>query len=240
MTREQRLAVERVATARDDKEKQEAIEKAVKVFEPLIYLTIEKKGSSLHGDDMADLVQNARIVIYDALTKFDQSKGVEFTTYLIKSLRSSISRSEKKASKNPSGQGKKWDIENATDKFISEKGRSPDRAELAEFMGLSQEQYDYAEAMSKTVSHAEFCEETFASDSEDILFESDFMEVYSSLPEKVQTIISMRAQQYTFSEIGEAMGLSDSQVRNLLVRYRDEISRLMVDKGYEKWDYDSK
>lgn len=90
-----------------------------------------------------DIVQEGLIVLLNAVDKFDPSQNVKFETYVSKRLRGMILDLARKEDWLPRQvRQKAARLSRAVDELAVKLGRDPESSEVAEYLGLTREQYD--------------------------------------------------------------------------------------------------
>ena len=90
-----------------------------------------------------DIVQEGLIVLLNAVDKFDPSQNVKFETYVSKRLRGMILDLARKQDWLPRQvRQKSVRLNRAVDELSAQLGRAPESDEVAQYMGLTREQYD--------------------------------------------------------------------------------------------------
>ena len=90
-----------------------------------------------------DIIQEGLLVLLNAVDKFDLSKNVKFETYVSTRLRGMIVDLARRQDWLPRQvRQKAVKLNRATDELAGKLGRVPSSDEVAEYMGLTREQYD--------------------------------------------------------------------------------------------------
>ena len=90
-----------------------------------------------------DIIQEGLLVLLNAVDKFDLSKNVKFETYVSTRLRGMIVDLARRQDWLPRQvRQKAVKLNRATDELAGKLGRVPTSDEVAEYMGLTREQYD--------------------------------------------------------------------------------------------------
>ncbi|WP_345695139.1 RNA polymerase sigma factor SigF [Kitasatospora terrestris] len=194
---------------------------------------------SAHRESMEDLVQVGAIGLIKAIDRFDPGRGVEFTTFAIPTIVGEIRRHFRDttwAVHVPRRlQELRLTLARARDTLSHELDRAPTVAELAEHVGMEQEEVveglaaanarsadsldlpagDDDEGPGDLAGRAGGTDERFAL-VEDLV---SLQPLVAALAERDRLILSMRfTQEMTQSQIGERLGVSQMQVSRLLSR----------------------
>jgi RNA polymerase sigma factor for flagellar operon FliA len=90
-----------------------------------------------------DIIQEGLLVLLNAVDKFDLSKNVKFETYISKRLRGMMVDLARRQDWLPRQVRQKTiHLNRAIDELSSQLGRAPQSREVADYMGLTMEQYD--------------------------------------------------------------------------------------------------
>jgi RNA polymerase sigma-B factor len=212
-----------------------AREELVRRYEPLARNLARRYHSK--GESLDDLRQVANVGLLKAIAKFDLERGFAFTSYATPTILGELKRHFRDSAwalHVPRGvKERALELASATELLSSRLGRSPSVGELAEELGLSEEQtLDALEAYhARRVSPLEERNQDEAqprrarADSlgaEDAGIErSEYMTMITKgiegLPETERMILFLRfAQDLTQSEIASRVGVSQMQVSRLL------------------------
>jgi RNA polymerase sigma-B factor len=192
------------------------------------------------GDDMEDIVQVGLVGLIRAIDRFDISREVEFTTFAVPCIVGEIKRFFRDttwAVHVPRRlQEARVELARATEALGSRLGRSPRVAELAEHMGISEDEVVEAQIASNGY-HSTSLDAAVGNDSEDVdaaladfigeedpalgLFE-DFhtlAPLVERLGERDRRLLHLRfVEELTQAEIGKRLGISQMHVSRLLSR----------------------
>ena len=106
---------------------------------------IAAQASGLYSNfaQLDDIVHEGVLVLSSAIDKFDLSKNVKFETYVSKRLRGMIVDLARRQDWLPRQvRQKSIRLTRAMDELSVQLGRAPESREVAEYLGLSREQYD--------------------------------------------------------------------------------------------------
>ncbi|WP_079123366.1 RNA polymerase sigma factor SigF [Streptomyces abyssalis] len=190
------------------------------------------------GDDMEDIVQVGTIGLIKAIDRFDLSREVEFTTFAIPYVVGEIKRFFRDTTwdvRVPRRlQEMRMDLARANDKLTSELGRSPRVSELAEHLGVSEEEIVEGQvaangynssSLDATVNDEEgeaSLADVLGARDEAMDLVEDFhalKPLLADLSERDRKIIELRfGEEMTQAQIGEELGLSQMHVSRLLSR----------------------
>lgn len=162
---------------------------------------------ALHGITREELIQSGRIGLYRACQTYDESKGTTFRTYAIDNIKWAISDEAKRDSL---GRAEKWtfdlvdrisfdmELDHVNDEVVS----------LYDLVGEEEQGYEELEVEMEMERKLKLIEE--------------------KLPERLATIVKLRAQGYTTMEIGEKIGTTHQNVSQLLRYHKDKIKALIA------------
>ncbi|WP_194756438.1 RNA polymerase sigma factor FliA [Aliidiomarina indica] len=201
------------------------------------YPTVRRQALSLQvrlpaGVDLDDLIQAGLEGLLDALTRFDASAGVAFSTFAHQRIRGSMidelrSRDWLPRSVRRSGR----EVEACVRRLEQQLGRPPEEREIADALGM--ELADYYKLLNDTnnglvLSYDEVVTDQ-SGDSEDrnndwspaeALFSeerrSHITEAIGALPEKEKLVMALYYQEeLNLKEIGAVLGVTESRVSQL-------------------------
>ncbi|MBQ7792455.1 MAG: sigma-70 family RNA polymerase sigma factor, partial [Clostridia bacterium] len=180
------------------------------------------------GEDMEDLMQIGTIGLISAIHKFDASYGTRFSTYAVPLILGEIRRYFRDNNLIKVSRGVKrcgQEIAKATETFLYSHGRSPTVSELAQLLGISQEEVTEGICATSPVfsvsagEEGEGClAETLAAPESDVSISTqmDLRAAVTSLPPRERAIVFLRyAKEKSQSEIGKKLGISQVQVSRL-------------------------
>lgn len=183
-----------------------------------------------------DIVQEGLIVLLNAVDKFDPSQNVKFETYVSKRLRGMILDLARKQDWLPRQvRQKATRLSRAVDELAVKLGRDPESGEVAEYLGLTREQYDALVSETAVTGLVSFeavldacgsaAEKSLAqadeTDSPQEEFENREMQSVlaqqiSSLRKNEQIVLSLYYEkELNMKEIAQVMGVSAARVSQI-------------------------
>ena len=237
MTREQQAIIDKLVSSPDEESKRRVIDKAIPLFEFLVFKTIDSIGIEKSNTDYEDIVQNARISLFRSFMEYSEGEGTSFITYAITSIRNSITNSLVNMSWSKSGQRKQWNLTNLSRKFALEYGRIPTREELADAMDISVEDFDDYLKASRAARPAGAVKEDVSMGIELMDDTSPvanvILSVVESLDETAKFCMLKHLDGYTYREIADALSISSSRVGQIILKSRAIIAEELKKKGYD-------
>jgi len=208
-------------------------------YAPLVKYVVGRMVVSLPGlINSEDILSYGTIGLIQAVARFAPAQGVKFETYAIRRIRGSIIdaiRSLHPLSRDTNRRGR--EIEHAYDQLIQSIGRMPEDREVAEYLGLTLDEFrrQLQESSTTIVSLDTPLGDTGDEDrtslvdqivDEDEVGVSDQVErrdlkkrlvkAIQNLPERDRTLISLYYyEELTLKEISEVLGVSTSRVSQL-------------------------
>lgn len=211
-------------------------DQVIEAFLPLAQHLANRFGG--RGEPIEDLVQTATVGLIKAVDKFDPERGTEFAAYAIPTIIGEIKRHFR---------DRTWDIRvprrlqelrlsisEATSNLLQDLGRSPTIADIAEHLGLSEEEVleglEGARAYNAVSLSAPATDGDRATELGDLIgaedneFELAELRValgpaMAALDEREQRILTLRFYgNMTQSQIAEQVGVSQMHVSRLLTR----------------------
>lgn len=201
------------------------------------YPTVRRQALSLQvrlpaGVDLDDLVQAGLEGLLDALTRFDASAGVAFSTFAHQRIRGSMidelrSRDWLPRSVRRSGR----EVEACVRRLEQQLGRPPEEREIAKALGMEMEEYhkllhdtnnglvlSYDEVVTDQSSDSE--DRSMGGSPADLLFSderrSQITDAIEALPEKEKLVMALYYQEeLNLKEIGAVLGVTESRVSQL-------------------------
>jgi RNA polymerase sigma-B factor len=234
--RARELFVELAGLAEDDPARARVRDELVEMHLPLVeYLARRFRN---RGEPLDDLVQVATIGLIKSVDRFDMSRGVEFSTYATPTVVGEIKRHFRDkgwAIRVPRRlQELKLALAKATSELSQERGRSPTVAELAERLGMSEEEVleglESANAYSAVSLDAPDAgeedspavAETLGSTDEaleGVEYRESLKPMLERLPPREKKILLLRFfGNMTQSQIAAELGISQMHVSRLLAR----------------------
>src|ERR1700750_3354603 len=124
-----------------------ARERLVVAYSPLVKFVAGRAGARLPSHvDQADLISYGMIGLVEAMERFDPRRQIRFETFAMQRIRGAIIDELRSLDWVPrSGLSRARDIEEANSKLEHELGRAPTDGELADRLGMSEE--DLQEAL---------------------------------------------------------------------------------------------
>lgn len=202
------------------------------------------------GENHEDLVQVGTVGLIKAVDRFDSSRGVQFSTYATPTIVGEIKRHFRDrgwAIRVPRRlQELRISLSRATSELSQQTGRSPTVAELAEHLGITQE--EVLEGMQSAQAYATSSLDAGTSDgddsislgatigSEDQSFEDvenreSLKPLLATLPVRERQILFLRFfDNKTQSEIAEELGISQMHVSRLLARTLAQLRTGLLDE----------
>lgn len=192
------------------------------------------------GVELEDLIQEARIGLMEACSRYDHKKGFKFSTYAGWWIQQAIKRhiyNYGKTIRVPIHRQSEMNlIKTAVTQLTKTLGRSPTEEQIAEHSKLSledvmdllifmQDTISLESPVSESSTLGDFVEESKTVDSFTQVFQSEqkeaVLKVLSELPEKQALVLKMRFglgefdTEYTLDQIGEGINLTKERIRQL-------------------------
>lgn len=197
-------------------------------------IAIQMKGVYVSFAQMDDIINESVIVLMNSIEKFAPNMNVKFETYISKRLRGLIIDMARKQDWIPRNVRKNARlIDDATNELFHQLGRFPSDAEMAQYFGMSVEQYQ-AKMLKKTnlynlVSLDAFLEghgsgiqniadtgDTPEQILENKELEDAMKQGIASLRQNEQMVLSLHYQQeLNMKEIAGVMNLSESRISQI-------------------------
>ncbi len=197
---------------------------------------------------LEDIVQEGLLVLLHAVDKFDPTKNVKFETYISKRLRGMIVDLARRQDWLPRQvRQKAIRLNRAADELATQLGRAPERHEIADYLGVSQEQYDalLSDTVVSNLISFEAVLDAYGNATEKYLAQSgpvnppeeqmEDRELYqvladsiATLREKEQIVLSLYYEkELNMKEIAQVLGVSAARVSQIhskaLQRLRESI-----------------
>lgn len=228
-------------------------EQIVKKYIPLVkYIASRVIIGKTKYIEYEDLVSYGMIGLMDALNKFDEKKGMKFSTYASIRIKGSMIDELRKISPISKGAMDKLNRYNdAIEKLQKKNFREPDIIEISKELNISLEEVSQIENYINYISVISL-EDLIFSEDDDIpligtvvdekspspeksLEEKELLEflvkAVDNLKEKDKTVLSLYYyERFTLKEIGKVLNVSESRVCQLhsraLIHLRQELKRL--------------
>jgi RNA polymerase sigma factor for flagellar operon FliA len=218
-----------------------ARERLVVAYSPLVKYVAGRTGANLpsHVED-SDLISYGLVGLIEAMDRYDTEREVRFETFAMQRIRGAIIDELRSLDWVPrSVRSRAREIENANSKLENKLGRVPTDAELAERLGITdQELQDSLISISNSsvlaleelwmvpdssgdkVALLDTIKDENAPDPQGSLDNVDLREQLASaiqtLPERETLVIALYYfEQLTLREIGEVLGVTESRVSQL-------------------------
>jgi RNA polymerase sigma factor for flagellar operon FliA len=180
-----------------------------------------------------DLIQAGMIGLLEAARKYDGGKGASFETYAGIRIRGAMLDEIRRGDWAPrSVHRNSRRISDAIKQIESVKGRDAEDAEVAEFLGISQDEYhailqdsagcrlfSYEEVIEKSESGGDVFEAETPNPLDGIergAFQQQLAEAIKGLPEREQLVLALYYdEELNLKEIGAVLGVSESRVSQL-------------------------
>lgn len=215
-------------------------DKFIRQYMPLVKYVAGKVATGMPNNvEFDDLVGFGQFGLLDAIEKYDTSKNVKFKTYAVTRIRGAIFDELRQIDWLPrSVRQKSREIEDTITELEAKLGRSASDSEIADALGISEEQY-HKEVMK--VSGTSILSindpwhsgddgdnmsigdsiESPASLNPDVIVEREevrkvIIQAINELPEKEKMVIVLYYHEdLTFKEIGEVLEVSESRISQL-------------------------
>ncbi len=218
-------------------------DKFIRQYMPLVKYVAGKLAVGMPGSvEFDDLVGFGQFGLLDAIEKFDPDKNVKFKTYAVTRIRGAIFDELRQLDWVPrSVRQKSREIEDTIVDLESKLGRTATDAEIAEKMGISENEYQqtimkisgtsvlslndvwYSGNDNEHMSIGDSIESP-ASLNPDVIVEREeirkiIVEAINELPEKEKMVIVLYYHEdLTFKEIGQVLEVSESRISQLHAR----------------------
>ena len=238
-----------------------ARERLVVAYSPLVKFVAGRTGARLPSHvDQADLISYGMIGLIEAMERFDPRREIRFETFAMQRIRGAIIDELRSLDWVPrSVRSRARDIEEANSKLEHELGRAPTDGELAEQLGMSEEDLQEAllqisnssilaleelwmtpDASGDKVSLLDTIEDESAPDPQAALDTSEvkdrLSEAIQDLPERETLVVALYYfENLTLREIGEVLGVTESRVSQLhskaVLRLRSKLKTHRLSRG---------
>ncbi|SHJ64815.1 RNA polymerase primary sigma factor [Anaerocolumna jejuensis DSM 15929] len=208
-----------------------------------LVVSVAKRYARGSGMTLSDLIQEGNLGLIKAVEKFDYRKGFKFSTYATWWIRQAITRAiadQSRIIRLPVHLKEQMNnISKCSKQFLSDTGRDPTVAELAERMGMLPGRmeeiiklYDDAISLETPIGEEDSQLIDFVADEsmenpftsvEQIMLRKQINEVLSSLSLREQQIIRLRfgledGKIWTLQEVGMAFQLTRERIRQIEAR----------------------
>jgi len=218
-------------------------EAALQRYFPLVKYVVDKIASGLPKSiERDDLINTALIGLFDALEKYDESRGTKFETYAIWRIKGAVLdelRSLDWASRTT--RRKARELERVCQALDQKLGRAATEPEMARAMGLSQHEFmrvleevrgtvllSLDQSLTVDDDHdlaglADMIEDKAVEDTLDLIEEEEsrhtLLELINGLSEQERLVVALYYyEEMTLKEIGEALHISESRVSQIHTR----------------------
>jgi len=236
---EEMLRLLRLAKTGDEQAKERLLSENVSLIKCIVKRYLNK------GVEYDDLFQLASLGFLKAVSGFDESFGVRFSTYAVPMIAGEIKRFMRddgsvKVSRSLKQTAKEMNV--YIEKRIQEDGKQPPVSEVAQFFGMEESEAVfvlgssrmpvsiYAGAEFKDGKERELIETLPAMDNQEEMIESLLLKgAIEDLPEREKKIIILRYfRDMTQSEVAKTIGVSQVQVSRLeskiIKSFREKLS----------------
>jgi RNA polymerase sigma factor for flagellar operon FliA len=218
-----------------------ARERLVVAYSPMVKFVAGRLGAGLpsHVDD-ADLISYGLMGLIGAIERFEPERGIKFETFAMTRIRGAIIDELRSLDWVPrSVRSRAREIEAAQNKLEHELQRAPTEEELAEKLGIDQEElqtslleianssvyaldelWTVSDSSGDQVSLLDTISDPRADDPQETLDSSEvkdrLTDAIGSLPEREQLVVALYYyENLTLREIGEVLGVTESRVSQL-------------------------
>ena len=218
-------------------------DKFIRQYMPLVKYVAGKVSTGMPDSvEFDDLVGYGQFGLLDAINKFDPDKNVKFKTYAVTRIRGAIFDELREQDWVPrSVRQKSREIEDAIGNLEAKLGRSATDAEVAESMGMSENEYQTAIMKVSGTSILSLNDVWYSGDDSDHMSIQDniespaclnpdvivereevrkvIIEAINELPQNEKMVIVLYYNEdLTFREIGQVLNVSESRISQLHTR----------------------
>jgi RNA polymerase sigma factor for flagellar operon FliA len=216
-------------------------DRLILTYAPLVKYVAGRLGSGLPAHvDEGDLVSYGLLGLIGAIERYDPDRDIKFETYAISRIKGAIIDELRALDWVPrSVRSRAREIEKAQVKLEHELQRAPTEAELAEKLGIDEEElqsslleianssvyaldelWTVSDSSGDQVSLLDTISDPRADDPQESLDSSEIKdrltEAIASLPEREQLVVALYYyENLTLREIGEVLGVTESRVSQL-------------------------
>ena len=168
--------------------------------------------------ELSDLTQAGFLGLLDAASRYDEAKGVRFSTYAELRIRGSILDGLRELDWVPrSVRRRRRELEAAVGRLEARLERAPNETELAVELGLSVSDLGRIEPVAEMV---ETTDEPHAIDPHEVLAHRELFRILvdaiDSLTEKERLVMTLYYyEDLTMKEVGEVLGVNESRVSQI-------------------------
>ncbi len=218
-----------------------ARERLVVAYSPMVKFVAGRLGAGLpsHVED-SDLISYGLMGLIGAIERFEPERGIKFETFAMTRIRGSIIDELRSLDWVPrSVRSRAREIETAQSKMVHELQRAPTEEELADKLGISEEElqsslleianssvyaldelWTVSDSSGDKISLLDTISDPRAADPQEALDSSEvkdrLTEAIASLPEREQLVVALYYyENLTLREIGEVLGVTESRVSQL-------------------------
>jgi len=220
-------------------------------YAPLAKYVIGRMAIGLPGVlDSEDIISHATLGLIDAVERFDPHRGLKFETYAIPRIRGSVLDAVRQLGIHRRGSRRRMkEIEDAIGALEEDRGRAPTDEEVAEFLGISLEEYrrqvlddcltvvplDQVLRASEDDEFLTFSDviaddqaSNFVEEVEHAEFRSALAQAIDALPERHRLVIALYYYEgLTLKEISRILEVSESRVCQLHGRAILELRKVL-------------
>ena len=241
---------------KQDQSREDLRNRLIEVYPPLVKYNGERIWSRLpDGVELDDLVSAGTFGLMDAIDAFDMSRGVKFETYCVPRIRGAMLDELRTMDwVQRLVRSKESKLNEALKTLEAKLGRTPADAEVAEYMGLSSEEFEKhlveANAVSLVSLNKKWCETDSSKEVQEIdiledkkgedptrrIQKHDLMRlVTKGLNRNERLIIILYYyEELTMKEIGATLDLSESRVSQM---HSAIVERLQNQLGRRKREF---
>lgn len=226
---------------------QAAKDDAIRAFLPLVKYIVGRTNIDQFGSlQKEDLYQFGIVGLLMALDRYETDKGANFKTFAYRRVYGEVIdaiRRESSVSKDAYSKRKR--IVDTSDKLSQTLGRDPAPVEVADAMGITQEQLEHTIIMGENSEFLSLDEKTGGEDSEFLsrqevladknqlspeklmskaVLKKELFRLIKALPEKTRLILALYYyEELTLNDIGSILGLSESRISQIITKTLEEM-----------------